>query len=160
MDALLNLDGLILLNPFRDQYTGYFGRSALLLNRIYSSRCESPKNAGGFKPFSHSATCLFNLRTSAGFSLARCCFSSPLLPRSNRKVVSPFIHNFFPSALMAAYAFMSWFLQNKISCGAPFFLPVRKGMRLTPSKGFFVTTVFCKLPRAVAKISSDMTGFS
>jgi hypothetical protein len=80
-DALLNLDGLILLNPFRDQPPGYWGRLALFLKRMYSSRCESPKNAGGFKPFSHSATCLFIIRTSSGFSLARFCFSWPLLPR-------------------------------------------------------------------------------
>lgn len=37
-DALLNLDGLILLNPFRDQPTPYLGRLALSLKRMYSSR--------------------------------------------------------------------------------------------------------------------------
>jgi hypothetical protein len=38
MDVLFKLDGLILLNPFRDQHPGYFGKLALLLKRMYSSR--------------------------------------------------------------------------------------------------------------------------
>ena len=38
MDALLNFNRLILLNPFRDEPSGYFGRLALPLKRMYSSR--------------------------------------------------------------------------------------------------------------------------
>jgi len=38
MDILLNLDGLILLNPFRDHSPGYWGWLAFSLKRMYSSR--------------------------------------------------------------------------------------------------------------------------